>query len=323
MAKTRYKYNPETLSYEVVEPSTGQRVWKIMSYVTAGLVFAFVSVVIAYIFFPSPNEKKQERRLAELQGNYNKLHKKMAEVNKVLDDLQERDDNIYRTIFEAEPLPEGVRNGGIGGVNRYREIETLEDGVLIAKATKRLDSLTKRMYIQSVSFDEVIRMAREKEKLLASIPGIQPIANKDLKRMASGFGHRIHPVYKTWKMHAGMDFSAPSGTEIYATGDGIVEIAKQRGNGYGRYVVINHGYSYKTLYAHCSKILVKKGQKIKRGHVIGLVGSTGTSIAPHLHYEVIKNGVKINPINFYFNDLSPAEFEQMILLSSSANQSFD
>lgn len=211
----------------------------------------------------------------------------------------------------------------MGGVNRYSDLEGYQYSNVVIEANKKLDQLAKRMYVQTKSFDEVVELAQNKEKMLASIPAIQPVPNKNLKRMASGYGYRTHPIYKVRKMHWGMDFSAPTGTEIFATGDGTVaQVILSRG-GYGKHVVIDHGFGYETLYAHMTKINVKRGQKVKRGDVIGLVGNTGTSSAPHLHYEVIKDGKKINPAHFYFNDLTPEEYDQMIEMSSHANQSFD
>jgi murein DD-endopeptidase MepM/ murein hydrolase activator NlpD len=208
-------------------------------------------------------------------------------------------------------------------VNRYTYLEGYSNSDLVIDTKKRLDKLKKRLYVQSKSFDEVVDLAKNKEKMLAAIPAVQPVPNKNLKRVASGYGYRVHPIYKVRKMHWGMDFSAPTGTEIFATGDGLISKVVNSRRGYGKHVIIDHGYGYKTLYAHMSSIDVKRGQKVKRGDVIGLVGNTGTSNGPHLHYEVIKDGKKINPANYYFNDLTPEEYDLMIELSSSVNQSFD
>ena len=246
---------------------------------------------------------------------------KKAEI--VLDDLQKRDDNIYRLIFEADPIPKSIRKAGYGGVNRYQDLTGFNNSELVISTSKKIDQVTKQLYIQSKSFDEIIDLAKNKATMLASIPAIQPVSNKDLSRMASGFGNRIHPIYKTKKFHAGMDFSAKTGTPIYSTGDGEISKVKTSRKGYGNHVVINHGFGYKTLYAHMSKYIVKKRQKVKRGDIIGYVGNTGTSVAPHLHYEVHKDGKKINPVNFYYNDLTPEQFEKMLLISSQSNQSFD
>jgi murein DD-endopeptidase MepM/ murein hydrolase activator NlpD len=289
----------------------------------AASVFAFLVIVVFATFFDSPKEKQLKREIAQLELQYKLLRNRMSRVDQVLAELQEKDDDIYRVIFEAEPIPNSVRNAGFGGVNRYRELEQLANSDIVIGTTKRLDKLTKQLVVQSRSFDEVIALAENKEEMLASIPAIQPVANEKLKRVASGFNYRIHPIYKVRHFHTGIDFTAPRGTEVYATGDGKVHDVIMKKRGYGYHVIINHGYGYKTLYAHMSKFKVRKGEKIKRGDVIGYVGSTGTSTAPHLHYEVIKNGEKINPMNFFFNDLTPAEYEKVLELSSQSNQSFD
>ena len=240
-----------------------------------------------------------------------------------MEDLQERDDNIYRVIFEAEPIPSTVREAGIGGVDRYSELEGLSNGDIVIETAKKLDLIAKKAYIQSKSLDELENLAKRKEDMLRSIPAIQPISNSDLKRIASSFGMRIHPFYKVPKMHTGMDFTAPTGTDIYATGDGVVQKVDYSQRGYGNHVVIDHGFGYATLYAHMHSISVRPGQKVKRGSVIGQVGNTGMSVAPHLHYEVHKAGKQINPINYFFNDLTPEEYEKVIELSSLPTQSFD
>ena len=323
MGKNKYKYNPKTLDYELVSLTLTDRIKKILSFVITGLVFASMIIFIAYTFFDSPKETALKRENKQLQVQYSLLNQRLNNLENVLVDIQNRDDNIYRTIFEAEPIPDNIRKAGIGGANRYRDLEGFEYSDVVVETTKQLDLIEKQLYIQSKSFDEVIEMAINKEEMLASIPAIQPISNKNLKRMASGYGYRMHPIYKTRKLHTGMDFTAPTGTEIFATGNGIIKKVVRSRRGYGYHVVIDHGFGYQTLYAHMSKFNVIRGQRIRRGDVIGYVGSTGTSTAPHLHYEVHKDGKKINPINFYFNDLSPEEYDKMIEISSSTNQSFD
>ncbi|MBT6746955.1 MAG: M23 family metallopeptidase [Flavobacteriales bacterium] len=318
----KYKYNTQTLSYEKVEKTTKDRLVRVLSLVVSGIFFAGITWFVSQNYLASPKEREQKRELSQLKLQYNLLNKRVIEMQKVMEDVQYRDDNIYRVIFEAEPIPSNFRKSGRGGVNRYRNLEGYDNSKLVIETTKRLDQLEKRIYVQSKSFDDVYNMAMQKELMLASIPAVQPVANKDLKRMASGYGKRIHPVYKTEMMHWGMDFSATIGTEIYATGNGVVKIVKYQ-KGYGKHVVINHGYGYETYYAHMSKFNVRVGQKIKRGEVIGYIGNTGTSTAPHLHYEVHKNGKKLNPVNYYFNDLSPEEYDKMLELSAATNQSFD
>jgi murein DD-endopeptidase MepM/ murein hydrolase activator NlpD len=274
-------------------------------------------------FFDSPKEKRLKNEIENLTDQYNIIDNNIKEIEIVLDDIQKRDDNIYRTIFEADPIPNSIRKQGFGGVNRYKKLRGFSNSEIIINTTKKIDQLTKQLYLQSKSFDEIINLAKNKTKMLSSIPAIQPVSNKDLSRMASGYGYRIHPIYKTRKLHAGMDFSAKTGTEIYATGDGVVSKVKKSRRGYGNHVKINHGFGYETLYAHMSKYIVKRGQKVKRGEIIGYVGNTGTSVAPHLHYEVHKEKRKINPVNFYYNDLNPDEYEKMLEISSQSNQSFD
>jgi len=274
-------------------------------------------------FFDSPKEKRLKDEIYNLTSQYYVINNNMKQIEVVLDDIQQRDDNIYRTIFEADPIPNSIRKQGFGGVNRYKKFEGYSNSKIIINTTRKIDQLTKQLYLQSKSFDEIINLAKNKSEMLASIPAIQPVSNKNLSRMASGYGYRIHPIYKTRKLHTGMDFSTKTGTEIYATGDGVISKVRRSKRGYGNHVKINHGFGYETLYAHMSKYIVKRGQKVKRGEVIGYVGSTGTSVAPHLHYEVHKDKRRINPVNFYYNDLNPEEYEKMIEISSQSNQSFD
>ncbi len=323
MAKIKYKYNPNTLNYEKIQLTFKDRLKKAATYFIVGLFFALVIIFFAYTFLDSPKELMLKRENAQLKAQYELLSRDLQQMESVLADIERRDDNIYREILESEPIPQPIREAGVGGVNRYTYLEGYDDSELVVSTKKRIDKLKKRLYVQTKSFDEVVELAKNKEDMLASIPAIQPVPNKNLKRMASGFGYRMHPIYKVRKMHWGMDFSAPTGTEIFATGDGVVSKVVNSRRGYGKHVIIDHGFGYETLYAHMSKIDVRRGQKVKRGDIIGLVGNTGISSAPHLHYEVIKDGKKINPANFYFNDLTPEEYDLMIELSSSVNQSFD
>jgi murein DD-endopeptidase MepM/ murein hydrolase activator NlpD len=283
----------------------------------------FVIYLGATKLIDSPKEKLLKKENSQLKSQYKLLNSRMDQVTSVLEDIQRRDDEIYRVIFEAEPIAKEIREAGFGGVNRYKKIEGYKNSDLIIESAQKLDKITKQLYIQSKSYDEVYNLALRKEKMLASIPAIQPVANKDLKRMASGYGMRMHPIYKRRKMHTGMDFSAERGTEIYATGNGKVIHVERSRRGYGNHVIIDHGYGFQTLYAHMSKFNVRRGEEVRRGQVIGFIGNTGTSVAPHLHYEVIKNGEKVNPINYYFNDLSPEEYEKIIEFASQPTQSFD
>lgn len=323
MSKVKYKFNTKTLTYERVRVTFKQRLLQVLSYLGIGLVFAVVIILLAYRFIDSPKEKQLRREAEVLQLQYDLLSKKMNQVEEVLNDLQDRDDNIYRVIFEAEPIPNSVRQAGFGGSDRYTNLEGYDNSKLMIEVTKRLDRITKQLYIQSKSFDDVVKMAKNKEILIASIPAIMPINNKNLKHAPSGFGWRTHPIYKTQEFHPGMDFTAEQGTPIYATGNGVVEIADAGAQGYGNHVVVNHGFGYKTLYAHMSRMAVKPGAKVNRGDLLGYVGSTGLSTGPHLHYEVIKNGEKVNPINFYYNDLTPEQYQIMLEMSSKSTQSFD
>ncbi len=323
MSKVKYRFNTRTLSYERVELTAKVKLLRVLSFLVASAVFGVLFFFLVNNYFDSPKEKMLKREKNQLAAQYELLDKRMDQVTEVLEDIQRRDDEIYRVIFEAEPIADNIRKAGFGGVNRYKQLEGFKNSELIIESAEKLDQISKQLYIQSKSYDEVYKMATNKEKMLAAIPAIQPVANKDLKRMASGYGMRMHPIYKRRKMHTGMDFSAEQGTEIYATGDAIVAEVENSRRGYGNHVVLNHGYGYKTLYAHMTQYIVRRGEKVKRGQVIGYVGSTGTSVAPHLHYEVIKNGEKVNPVNFYFNDLTPEEYEKMIEFSSTPTQSFD
>lgn len=323
MTKVKYHYNTKSLTYEKVNLSVKDKVLKTLGYLATGLVFSTIVLLIAYNYIDSPKEKMLKREIHFLEQQYSQLDEKLKQTEVVLGDIQQRDDKIYRIIFETSPIDAGVRQAGFGGVNRYKNLNGYNNSDLVVKTTKKLDVVTKKLYVQSKSFDELFDLAQNKEKMLASIPAIMPVAGKDLKRVASGYGYRIHPIYKTRKLHTGMDFTAPTNTPIYATGVGKVVRVQRLRSGYGHHVVVDHGFGYKTLYAHMNRIKVRKGQKVKRGQELGTVGNTGTSTAPHLHYEVHKNNSKINPANFYYNDLNPEEFAEMLEISSRANQSFD
>lgn len=323
MPKVKYHFNTTSLKYEKVVVSWKKRLLRVFGWLSTAVVFGAVIMLLAYNFLDSPKEKQLRRQLEETSYQLDLLKQRTAQVEEVLRDIQERDNTIYRVIFETEPIPATVREAGYGGADRYRNLRDLYNADLVTDVTKRIDKLSKQLYVQSKSFDEVWQLAKNKSVMLASIPAIQPVANKDLKRMASGYGMRIHPIYKTAKMHTGMDFTAPVGTEIYATGNGIVGRVEYNGRGYGNNVVISHGFGYQTLYGHMSRMTVRPGQRVNRGDLIGYVGNTGTSTGPHLHYEVLRGGRPVNPVNFYYNDLTPEEYETMLELSSKAGQSFD
>ncbi|MBG65695.1 MAG: peptidase M23 [Flavobacteriales bacterium] len=323
MAKIKYYYDKKTLSYKRIKLSGVNKIKRILYFLSISIISGLIMLFIFFNFFDSPKEIMLKRELSYTIEQYELLNSQLNQVELVLDDLQRRDDNIYRVIFEAEPIASSIRKAGFGGVNRYKHLEGMKNTELVLNTTKKIDQISKQLYIQTKSFDEIALLAKDKSNMLAALPAIQPVSNKDLSRMASGFGPRIHPIYKTKKFHYGMDFSAKTGTPIYATGNGRIEKVRKSRRGFGNHVIINHGYGYKTLYAHMKKYIVKKGQKVKRGEIIGYVGNTGTSVAPHLHYEVHKNGKKLDPVNFYYEDLNAEEYEKMIFLSSQPNQSFD
>lgn len=323
MAKNKYKFNSESLRYDLIHLSFTAKTFRFLSYFLASILFAIVYYVVFTMFFDSPREKILKRELNQMVFQYEFMQKQLVGMNNVLSDLEETDDNIYRTIFEVEPIPGSVREAGMGGVNRYSDLEGFDNDEIVIETAKAVDKIRKKIYLQSRSYDELIELARNKEEMLASIPAIQPISNKDLKRTASGWGIRIHPIYKIRKFHYGLDFTAPRGTEVYATGNGKIIFVKSSKRGFGYHIVVDHGYGYETLYAHLEKFNVKKGQKVKRGDVIGFVGNTGMSTAPHLHYEVHKNYKRMNPVNFFYNDLTAEEYDRMIEISMKSGQTFD
>ncbi|HIB37575.1 M23 family metallopeptidase [Mesonia sp.] len=324
MSKVKYYYDSETLSYRKIEHKKGKKLGYALLGVTAS-VLAGLLLLVVYLNLPqieTPKEKAMRRELQNMELQYEVLNKKMTQAQKVLAEVQNRDNNIYRVYFEANPIPEEQRKAGFGGINRYKDLEGYDNSELIMETAKRLDILQKQIVVQSKSLDEIANLAEEKEKLLTAIPAIQPVKNENLKRMASGYGMRMHPILKYRKMHNGMDFSAPTGSLVYATGDAVVKKAK-RTTGFGNLVVLDHGFGYETYYAHLSEFKVRRGQKVKRGEIIAEVGSTGLSTAPHLHYEVHKNGKVVNPINFYHGDLTAEEYDIMLNQSALENQSLD
>ncbi len=316
-------FNPETLQIEVVPYSVVDYVWWSLRNVGWIVLVGTGSVLLFDIAFDSPKDRAQAREIAFLEGQVLSFENDIHEIEGVLENIEVRDDAIYRTLFGTDPYPEYRRNPGIGGADRNRVLRGYEHTEDVANLSVRVSEVQRRLVAQSRSFDEVMELATTHEERLHSIPAIQPVRNDDLKRMASGWGNRFHPIYKVMKFHYGMDFSAPTGTEIFATGDGVVVKVRRSYTGYGRHIVIRHGFGYETLYAHMSKTLVSKGQKVKRGETIGLVGNTGTSVAPHLHYEVSKDGKKVNPAHYYFNDLSPEQYELLLQNAEVAHQSFD
>ena len=325
MAKVKYYYDSDTLSYRKIEYKKGRKT-KIFFLSLLGMILSGFLLLIIYLNIPyieTPREKALKRELSNMELQFELLNKKMVQAQTVLSEIETRDNAIYRVYFEANPISEEQRKAGFGGVNRYKNLEGFDNSNLIISTSKKIDVLTKQIVVQSKSLDEIAGLAEEKEKLLKAIPTIKPVKNEDLTRMASGYGYRSDPFTKARKFHRGMDFTAPRGTPVYATGNGVVKRADSRSSGYGRHVRINHGFGYTSLYAHLYKYVVKRGQKVKRGDLIGFVGSTGRSQAPHLHYEIIKDGKRVNPLNFYYGNLSPEEFAELLKVAGQENQSLD
>ena len=321
-AKKKYKINPETLAMEQVEH--GFRYWVRQTgiYILAGIVIGILFLYLFLTFFPSPREKQLLREKASLESQLEVLNNQVDQMQVVMTDLQQRDDNLYRVLFGAEPIPLSVRQGAQRKIDYYEQLAQMTNSELAADLALKVDLLEKEIYVQAKSYDEVAQMAKEQEIRMENIPAIQPVMNKDLKRVASGYGMRIDPVYHVRKFHQGMDFTAPTGTEVFATGNAKVDFAGWK-QGYGNTVILDHGYGYKTLYAHLYKILVRKGQKVRRSDIIALVGNTGKSTGPHLHYEVRLNNKPVDPRNYYFYDLSPEEYDQTIQLSNNFGQMLD
>ena len=320
MRKTKFRFNPETLEYEKVSNTLLIQIARVFGFISLAVVIGIISFLIVY---NGESTEALKNQLADYEIQVKLLEKKSLDMQTKLDDLSSMDDHVYREIFGADPISNDIRKAGTGGSDKYISLDQLRDGEKIKKLHQRLDNMENQSKIQQKSYEKLIVMAKNKSKMLASIPAIQPVSNKNLRRIASGFGYRIDPIYRTRKMHKGLDFSAPTGTKIYATGDGVIKKVKRARWGYGTHVVIDHGYGYTTLYGHMSRASVKKGQRVKRGQQIGLVGSTGKSTGPHLHYEVAKNGVQVNPIGYFYNDLTTEQYEEIIKLSSNPNQSFD
>jgi len=323
MKKVKYFYNTQTLKYEKLVVSLRVKILRILGFLSAAIVTGALFLTVSYRFLDSPKEKSLRAELDNMRENFDGLKGRMNEIKGKLTELEKRDNEIYRVIFEASPIPDSTREGKIDKDEEASQLSSFASSDIIASTAGLLKELVNRVQAQSKSYEEIDELVKNKQKMLVSIPAIQPVANKDLNRIASGFGYRIDPIYKTVKFHAGLDFSAPSGTPIYATGDGVVEEASLSDVGYGNHVVIRHGYGYKTLYGHMLRMKVKTGQAVKRGDVVGWVGSTGKSTGPHCHYEVIKNGDKVDPVYFFFNDLTPEEFDRMLKIARSGNQSFD
>jgi murein DD-endopeptidase MepM/ murein hydrolase activator NlpD len=299
------------------------RLLQTIGFVIASLAVGVLFVAILFKFIDSPKERLLRQQNTAYKESYAVLQERMKQLELQMVELEQRDNEVYRSIFEATPIPDSARVKEMLAKNEIRLIQSLSNTALIENMRNQLNNLSLRMSFQVQSFTEITAMVKNKEKLLRAIPAIQPVSNKNLKRVASGFGYRIDPLYKDSRLHAGLDFSAPTGTPIYATADGEVQIAGFNTDGYGNKVVINHGYGFQTLYAHMVRVIARVGQSIKRGEVIGYVGSTGKSTGPHLHYEVIKRGTKVDPVYYFYNDLTPAQFDRLLKEAAANKQSLD
>ncbi|MBB1150035.1 M23 family metallopeptidase [Myroides sp. NP-2] len=325
MAKVKYYYDSEKLAFHRIRPKSSKRIVNILLFILSAAAFGLLGlfILINASILATPKEKMLEREVAEFKTNYTLLNKKIDLIAEVLDELEVRDNEIYRAYFNTAPIPAEQRRAGLGGLNRYKEFKNLQNDKLLRLTTEKVDIIAKQTAIQSRSLDDIINLAKGKEKLLAAIPAIQPVKNESLKHMASGYGYRSDPFTKIKKFHAGMDFSVNIGTPIYATGDGRVTRANNQLPGYGNLIEIEHGYGYQTRYAHLSKYNVTQGQTVKRGDIIGYAGSTGRSSGPHLHYEVHYKGNPVNPLNYYYGDISAKEFELLLQEANHENQSLD
>lgn len=323
MSRIKYYYDPKTCKYERYQRSNWDIALNSLGFFSLASAIAVIMLLSFNYFFENPKELMLKKENKELTLYYQLLEEEVTKLNHMMGDLQQRDDNLYRIIFETEPIPGEMRNAGVGGSDRYKEIKEkgLKQEDLVVSLSQKVDALKRQMYVQSVSYDEVTDMAHKKEEYWASVPAIQPILNESLNMLASGYGMRIHPILKVRKMHKGVDFAAPKGTPIYATGDGVVLSVKTVFGGYGKHIEIDHGFGFVTRYAHMNEFKVRRGQKIKRGDLIGTVGNTGSSTAPHVHYEILKDGKFVNPVNYFFKDLTPEEFDKILELSGRENQS--
>ena len=322
MAKKKFYFNSETLDYEEIQINLAYRLKQVLFHAMSGIFLGLIFFFLFVSIIKSPREKEISLQKSRMEGQYKALQGQMSDIQGILTDLQQRDDNLYRVVFQAEPIPYEVRRTANTNADYYEQLLRMTNSQIVVETTKKLNELKKQLYVQSKSYDEIVVLAQNKEKMLEAIPAIQPVANKDLTRVASGYGMRMDPIYHSRRFHAGMDFTAPTGTDIYATGNGRVLSAGWQ-QGYGNCVEIDHGFGYVTLYGHMHSISVNAGQTVNRGEVIGLVGNTGKSTGPHLHYEVHYKGEIMNPQNYYFLDLTPEEYDKMVQLSNNAGQMFD
>lgn len=325
MTKVKYYYDPETLSYRPIQVTHKLRISNFILFILSSFLFGLISLftLLNFTWLNTPTEIYQARELENYKIQFDILNKKLNQVEAVLGNIEQRDNTLYRLYFEASPIPEEQRRAGFGGIDRYKALEGYDNSELIKNTTERLEVLIKQTVVQSRSLDEIEKLASNRAELIKAIPSIQPVKNEDLKRIASGFGKRRDPFTKLWRQHNGIDFTAKKGTPVYATGDGIIKRADNRSSGYGKHIRIDHGHGYVSLYAHLNGYNVRRGQRVKRGEIIGFVGNTGRSAGAHLHYEIFKDKKHINPINFYYGNLSPDEYEKLIEQAKMENQSWD
>jgi murein DD-endopeptidase MepM/ murein hydrolase activator NlpD len=320
MEQSQFKFNPEDLNFNKLDNSLGTRIWRIVIYVAAVLVIAILLNVVYSLFFDTPRERQIRRENEMLKQQYEQLSERKLMVDTVMQEVERIDRDIYRVIFETEPVEPGEQQ--LSGLS-YQKLWQLRDKDIVNASAEKLDSLLLHLEENQPAYDRLMIKGENRLEMLPSIPAIQPIENRDLTLVASGFGHRIHPIYKIPKMHTGIDFSAPVGTPVYATGGGVVQSVIRSERGLGNQIVIDHGFGYTTLYASMDELQVRRGERVQRGDQIGTVGDSGLSVAPHLHYEVHLDGEPMNPINYFFLELSPAEYEQLIIISLMSGQSFD
>jgi len=323
MKKIKYYYNTNTLRYEKLETPLRVTLLRILGFLASSVVTSVIIVAVAFKYIDSPKEKLLRQKYEAAEDNLEVLRDQALKMEQQMAELEKRDNNVYRAIFEANPIPDSARSKAMEKQKEILLVAGMDQGDLAGSIVNSLNNISNRIAHQGKSYEEITGFIKDKANLLACTPAIQPVSNKDLSRIASGFGSRIDPVYKTVKMHEGLDFAAPQGTPIYATANGTITVAGNTANGYGNHVNINHGYGYETVYGHMVRVKVHSGQKVKRGEIIGWVGSTGKSTGPHCHYEVHKNGQKVDPVYFFYNDLSPEQYDRLLKLASSSNQSFD
>jgi murein DD-endopeptidase MepM/ murein hydrolase activator NlpD len=323
MKKVKYYYNTHNMRFEKLTTPLRVRLLQVFGYIAASIVTGIIIFAITFRYIDSPKEKLLRQQNDDMKQNYRVMEERIKQLQLQMDEIANRDNYVYRSIFESNPIPDSARVKEMEMKKEVQLVQSMGETELVNSMAAQLNNLSLRMAYQTKSFDAIDNMVKNKAKLLAAIPSIQPVSNKNLNRVSSGFGYRIDPVYKDRRLHPGLDFTAPAGTPIYATADGVVKDAGFNTGGYGNRVVVNHGFGYETLYAHMVRIKARVGSKVKRGEVIGYVGSTGKSTGPHLHYEVHKNGTQLDPIYFFYNDLTPAQFDRILKLAAASNQSFD